>query len=354
MSLLVHALFLFFAQTTPAFDRAEALLNRSDGVQSAVTVTVEGMGTYSGNYSCRKPGLQRFRIKGQGFDEEFAQSNSATTCFDHIEKEYTWYPGISAAEGPPDDASLVLRMAIPITFANGTLTRIAPKVKWKPLGTESVNGTHCDVLTYADQGKSTDKDPARIWIDMAGRIHKFRLVYRRATGTVVCEVIMGNPVYVALPVFSFDITLPWGYVPSKFPSATETVFTGEKLKLGELHRWPGSEKTVIDEKGPLIVLFTSDDLQDQSDVAPWKALAAMAKKERVRFVQVWLGNRPTTRAADWDMFWDSTGGVEHSIGPPVTPYLLGIRDSTAMSGWQGWPDGVNTAEALLKPLRSGG
>jgi len=354
LSLFAHALALFFAQTTPAFDRAEALLKTSGGVHSSIRVTVEGMGTVTGSYSCHQGGLQRFRIKGSGIEEEYAQSKIATVYLNHLEKEYTWYPRIPVPVEPPDESSTILQWGLPLVLAHGTLTKTAPKSKWSPLGTEIANGFRCEVLTFAQEGQSNNNDSARVWIDSSGRIQRIRFVYPNPPKYVVAVVDLIDVKYEALPLSSFEIELPWGYVPSKFPMTHQSIVTGDNAKFGELSRWPGLEKVVVDTKKPTIVLFTSDDLADQSDVSRWKSLAEKAKKEGVQFIQVWLGKEPTAKTADWNVFWDKSGEVEKMFAPPVTPYLIGIRDSIVMSGWQGWPDRNKESENLLKPLRKRG
>lgn len=350
MSFVIHALALFSALTTPAFDRAETVLKGSAGFHSDLKIVFAGKSSFTGKFSTRDGKVQRLSVKGNGLDEEYAQSEGKTLYLDHTAHEYTEYPPISTAVEAPPDSSAVMQMSLVPVFAKGSLTALAPKEQWKPAGTEVVSNRLCDILTVSQSATPSEADPYRVWIDSNGKIQRIRIVEFNGPESVTCVVDFLTSTYDALPAESFAVDLPWGYVPSRLPVTFETQATGAPARLDGLHAWPSGVKTTVDTKSAVIVLFTSNDLEPQDQVNDWKRLAEQAKKRNIRFIQIWIGVEPKPGKREWDVFWDKDGTVERRFGPPVTPYLLGIKDSTIICGWQGSFADEKDMESLFTPL----
>lgn len=313
-------------------------------------MTIQGIGTAKGRFDYRKPNYQRFRLFNPKMDEEFHQSPDASILFDHRGKNYTWYTGLDKLEQAPPDADPLLRFGSPNLLAMGSLSAIAQKARWANKGKATVDGHKTDVIALKPEVNG-GVETVTLWIDTFGKILKLKTVIETQGGIVQAVVQFTNPSNQAPPVTAFASKVPWGYSPTQAVRLTATHFTTDEIELNKAVLWPSGQEKAL--SGRVVVLMTSNDLADQSDLAPWKPLAERAKAEGADFVQIWLGARPSSQSPNWDTVWDKDATWESKLGPPVTPYVMVFDKGTFVSGWQGWPNDQtqDMLAVLFKPFK---
>lgn len=337
MILISHVVTMMLMQSGSAFDRADALLRDSKGLQSDVRITIERVGTGTGRFLFRKPNLQRFLINTKSSSEELFQNEKATVLLARSAKEYAWYPPNQDIMEAPPEAGMFTHYGLPGLLTRGGLSQVAKKESWRPAGKEKIGSIETEIIGMVQKGVTAEQSPLKLWIDPLGRILKIRSI-TVSDGTMIVTVSEYlDPKYSAPPASEFDFNIPDGFMPLIPPKMVRPISTGDEAALGLLLEWP-TDRSVDFQKErarkAMVVLFTSNDLVSETD-EDWSGLAQTAQAKGVEFIQVWLGAKPPVQAKKWPVFWDKTGSNERSLGITSTPFAIRIQDGVVTNAWKG-------------------
>ncbi|MBS1723970.1 MAG: hypothetical protein JSS66_13575 [Armatimonadetes bacterium] len=344
--------------TNTPFQKAEALYKSAAGAKMEFTLDVTGRGSGSGVWEFRRPSFQRLLFTDKGGRNEYLQMGKARVAYLHGEKEYVWYPPSTPLSEPPPECGFLMRWADPIFLFNAPFSKIAPESQWKSSGTETIDGTKTDVLALP-QGDDPEMG-MKIWISPNGRLLRIRTGVQTPEGKVIGLINFKSVSFTTPSAERFEIHLPHGYVPAKPPKMAESPGPGERALLGKCVRWPSGTAADLAHApgfGPLVVLFTSVDLEGPTvSTAQINDLRTRLKNRGVRFVQVWLGEKPPKTSPTWECFWDSEGSLEKNFGAAGTPSLYVFDKGVLKGGWYGWAEGdaPQAANVLLSALTKKG
>lgn len=349
MSIVCTVLLSTYFAGLPPLDRAQLALENAPGINSKLKVTLGGTETASGTFSCRRPNLQRLRLKNPKVDSEFLQAKDAVLQFDHLAKSYSWYPRFKTPITPPEDASAFVLFGLPDFLSKGTIAKLGPASAWVTLGKELRNGTATDVIGLRSPNGGAGDFVLKLWIDSGGKIRSFMRLIQTEAQPIPCQVDFSDIRYSDPGLATFEVKLPWGYVPDRQPLPHDLKVVGEAIEPCNGLNMKTSKFERVPLKDDCILIFLSNDLTDQSKLK-WETLAREARRLSVKIITVWLGEKKPPATQTDRVYFDSKGEIEQACGPPYTPYLMSLKDGVVMAGWHGWQPNEE-AEAIKTAMR---
>lgn len=353
MTLVSLVLATLVTRPDSVYDRTLTRFKNIQGIETTLEVHIAGLGTVIGKYWFQQPFRQRCKLAGSIVSEEVFANDNATILFDHMNKEYGWYPPMREISQTPPDSSQFLIYGFPYFLAKGGVSAFGSRESWVRTSPEMVRNLDCDVLNFVPKGVSAADSRLRIWVDSQGNIAQLWSAILTNSGEVKVTLNFSNTFYSPIAPDLFEFSIADGYMPSRPPKLIEPVSTGDEIILQSMKKFPNLNDVNISqsETEPLLIVFTSNDMVEESSI-DWQWLASACKKAKIKFIQVCLGKKPAIKSKPWDVFWDHSGMNESSIGIASTPHFLGVREGTVVSAWQGLPDDKGkVAKGLIDPLK---